>query len=112
MFDYVVAENVKCPHCKKTTTFELQTKAGQKVLYRYILGEKFEFNDEYLEMEVKGIKYHSRPKYLIILMGRCIKCDCHLEGCCWIGPKSRVMEEIEIWNYTISIEPKIIIKWE
>ena len=66
MFDDIKIDT-DCPNCKEGITLNLQTKAGQKTLHTYRLGEKFHFNKETLQREKKSLEHHSKPKYLIWL---------------------------------------------
>lgn len=107
MFD-TIWQKVKCPNCKKVSEIGLQTKSGQRVLANYKLGDKFSFNKESFTDEKHLVNYHSKPKYLIWLLGSCRKCGCQMSGCAWINKKSFIIEEINLSSYTVEIEPKKI----
>ena len=109
MFDYLT-HRILCPNCKRTSEIELQTKSGQCTLMRYKLGDKFNFSEDKLKYEKDAVAHHSKPNYLIWLLGSCRKCECQIEGCAWINQKTLIIEEIELFSYKVKIEPEISYK--
>jgi hypothetical protein len=88
----------------------LQTKSGVCSLATYKLGDVFVWDKKVLKDEMESVKYHSKLKHLIWLIGSCRKCNCGVNGCAWLNQTTHVIEEIELHSYTVKLEPTLEIK--
>jgi hypothetical protein len=107
MFDTILQE-IKCPKCNKTSEMDLQTKDGPKSLNVYKLGDKFTPNWERLESKDKI--FGKQDVYNINLLGVCNKCSCFISGCARVSRKTHIIEEIELWEYSVHLKNHIGVK--
>jgi hypothetical protein len=109
MFDIILVE-FRCPNCKKKSVFDMQTKDGMRMMDTYRLGDRFVFDPVRLDRKISLSELTKEKELVAWLLGSCMKCKCQMSGCAYINSSSFIIEEIRVFDYTISFEPKIVIK--
>ena len=98
---------IKCPNCKKDSVIGLRTHAGKEEFKVYKLGDKFEFDDNFLEYCNRSMINSGNTRYLVGLDGECNLCRGDIDGWCWIHPKTHIIEEIELNSFTMKLDMSI-----
>ena len=118
MYDIIFVE-ITCPKCELLVEVDCQTKQGLKTLSSYAIGDKFTINKEHKELEEQSYRLRSKNmdkgepaynRYLIWVLGSCPNCRCHLEGCAYIDRTSSTIMEVNLFKYSVDIEPEIVVR--
>lgn len=106
MFDTIVTEPFKCPHCKKDVDAGFQTKDGPKSLHVYKIGDEFSVC---VDQGCYWI-WKTQRRVKIKVYASCPNCYTFIDGYGILERKTNKILRIELVSYKVQLKNKIQIR--